>query len=984
MAGVINLGDIVFGLGPDTSRLRTALRDILDFGEAVENAAANAADGGAKTEAAFRRQEAAIVRSLEQMRKFNDELRAAGTTRGAPTDILKASQNAFKDLTAQMTSGALTPLQYQRAMEQFTASMQRNQRSFVDWTKEQERAKSLNFTGFLQQMATAASLVTGPLGGVAFRLALLSRLFEEGQLHLALWVGGITLIAQGVLKLAESTLKAELGLSRMRMQMEALGKTSGETKDDMNFILTISERFGVPFEDIAQHFVKMELAAKGTRMEGSNMLTTFQDIVAYAGRMRLSQQELDQAIDLTTRSITRQRLTIQDLRQISNLVPAFRKIAEDAMGTSAGGFNLMIKRGEILTDTFWTKFWEGALKERGIDPLARITGSIAASQGRLKNAMLEVNNAFNEAIGLTDKYTGSLDRVTSAMEFLARNMDIILKAAGAITAALVGGFLSAAVVTRIGAIIEAISALRTAFLTAGASALLMTGPLAALAGLAGAVIAGVGAFLFLDSAIGKTTGTLIDSKSSIDEYIKRYEDARKGASMLTAEQLKLAQANLIAAKSALAAAEAAATATPVGEPKKAGTEAAKTWWESFLEYFRQVGQMSEVGQIAAAIESATAAAARDAAKETATRLTADVAHIQEQINKLNKMIDDQRARERSQKGPALEDTQAAIRLATVKREYAELVDETNRTFAAMQKGPKALADTLEEIQIEKTLETWRRKFNELNFSTDQTNKLLGTLEVSLRKVADAKKFDKEFMSMGQTLQFAFGELGKNAIDKFSNALVEGTLKTLKFKDFVVQALEAIIKKLLELSVLAPMMNALFGTNQQAFSLTSGGTGTGGFIGGLLKMIGLQGTPTSGFDTSLGVGGPGWSAPMTGGSFVAPHAGSGAPMFRFADPSIFMRAPRLHSGLMPDEYPAILQSGERVTPRGGGNGSGGGNNVMIKISHPPDTQAKTRSDTQGGLDIHEVIISHVQRGITTGKLDPLMASRYGSRPRATLR
>jgi hypothetical protein len=51
-----------------------------------------------------------------------------------------------------------------------------------------------------------------------------------------------------------------------------------------------------------------------------------------------------------------------------------------------------------------------------------------------------------------------------------------------------------------------------------------------------------------------------------------------------------------------------------------------------------------------------------------------------------------------------------------------------------------------------------------------------------------------------------------------------------------------------------------------------------------------------------------------------HAGTsfvGTPSSKISVPSsLFMGAPRLHSGLAPDEFPAILQHGERVTPKGG--------------------------------------------------------------------
>jgi len=46
------------------------------------------------------------------------------------------------------------------------------------------------------------------------------------------------------------------------------------------------------------------------------------------------------------------------------------------------------------------------------------------------------------------------------------------------------------------------------------------------------------------------------------------------------------------------------------------------------------------------------------------------------------------------------------------------------------------------------------------------------------------------------------------------------------------------------------------------------------------------------------------------------AGEPAPI-RFVDPYVFANAKRLHSGLAPDEIPAILQKGETVLPKGQG-------------------------------------------------------------------
>jgi tape measure domain-containing protein len=74
--------------------------------------------------------------------------------------------------------------------------------------------------------------------------------------------------------------------------------------------------------------------------------------------------------------------------------------------------------------------------------------------------------------------------------------------------------------------------------------------------------------------------------------------------------------------------------------------------------------------------------------------------------------------------------------------------------------------------------------------------------------------------------------------------------------------------------------------------------------------------------------------IAGAYFGAPvaHTGGlvGATAFssKLVDSSVFNNAPRLHSGLKPDEFPAILQRGEEVIPKGG---RGGGTVLNMPIT-----------------------------------------------------
>ncbi|GEM_PF-2761397 len=84
--------------------------------------------------------------------------------------------------------------------------------------------------------------------------------------------------------------------------------------------------------------------------------------------------------------------------------------------------------------------------------------------------------------------------------------------------------------------------------------------------------------------------------------------------------------------------------------------------------------------------------------------------------------------------------------------------------------------------------------------------------------------------------------------------------------------------------------------------------------------------------------------MIGGMFGVSvmHSGgivgeTAAPM-RFVHPSIFAGAPRLHTGLREDEYPAILQRGEKVTPKGESESSkSSAPNVSFNITNQSGAQ-----------------------------------------------
>lgn len=116
---MLNLGDINFGVGADTSALNRSIQDIVKFGDSVTAAAKSTAEGSDAVAAAFARQERAAMSALQST--LNLQQRIANSS-GNET-LIDQTTTAFESFSGVMTSGALDSLTFQRAQETLAASM---------------------------------------------------------------------------------------------------------------------------------------------------------------------------------------------------------------------------------------------------------------------------------------------------------------------------------------------------------------------------------------------------------------------------------------------------------------------------------------------------------------------------------------------------------------------------------------------------------------------------------------------------------------------------------------------------------------------------------------------------------------------------------------------------------------------------------------------------------------------------------------------
>ena len=142
-------------------------------------------------------------------------------------------------------------------------------------------------------------------------------------------------------------------------------------------------------------------------------------------------------------------------------------------------------------------------------------------------------------------------------------------------------------------------------------------------------------------------------------------------------------------------------------------------------------------------------------------------------------------------------------------------------------------------------------------------------------------------------------------------------------------------------------------NPAADALTAGlSAGVSGLFGGASKGL-IWG---NGEGAAVDYGGE-----MHRGGIVGASSG----VLRAVPAGTFHGAPRLHNGLAPDEFPAILQHGERVIPRGGSGGTG---DVQVQVYLVGDGrgQVTTEQSSQNGQRTVTAVIHDSQQGGMTAR------------------
>ncbi len=840
----IDLGQITFGIGADTTRLRSAIGDITGFSAAVVTAASSTAAGANTVATALAKQEQAAINALQKVQRFQDAVNRLQAPEALTRGLNQISTRGLDLLTQRMTSGQLTALQYQREMERFAVTMNNAQRIMKNFAEAQRQAEASSLIASMQKLTSAAVLVAGPLSGIATRFSVLTGLAEHFNVTWALTIAGIAGGAYSFYKFATAAVDVEKQLQGVAQTLTAVYGNVTIANLQFSYLMDLSNRTGISFGTLAKQYSQIEAAAKGTTLEGERVQKVFEAIAFAGAKLGLSTGEVEGTMLAIQQMMSKGTIQMEELKgQLGDRLPGALQIMASALGVTTQKLNKMVKDGEVGASTL-TKFADALLKRYNIDTTQKID-NITAAEGRLRNARVAAIDSLDKVIGFSQAYSNLVTKLGEGLSGATGNsrqfVQVMLQVAVALTAA----FAAPIIIGGISSITLGIASLTRGIwlLNAASAAGAFTSFVKLLATATIAIAAYYGSEELINKVLGKTQDSFLKTTPAVEDYIKAQKELVTSVRGPTNDYIKQ-QEEMLATLEKQAAMSKTAIAPDAAKMNLAeGLGASQEQLDKLYQTLDLSPRLKAFEDIQSKIEST---------KKNITELQ-DILKRQTKAEETNRADPEKEITDRAKS--AMDKAKETIR-------------DLNAKYNSLYMAPaaKELADTQEEINHK--IEAFKENLERAKVPAGDLKKLVEDYGASLKKLDLGTLALKNQVSAFQLIGGVFSRGIDTGVQNFVDVLVEGKNKMVALGDTVRAVAADILKTLLTLSVSNPLKNFLFGMNNQTLG---GNGGVGGYLGNLMGLgssssavgavnVGSYAMPTIGF-AGGGVMGPGGVMPL---------------------------------------------------------------------------------------------------------------------------
>lgn len=417
----LNIGNLNFGVDANTAGLQKAIAQLSAFQRKTDQVAQAQAKGSQQLAAAMGRQETAIKRAFQQTLNLQRQMRESG----APAEQIARVSNAFRRLTTEMTSGKLSAVEYNRAMDSFTAKMGRAKRGLGDFNKTTKEGQTgiKKYAVLLRDLESSAVLALGPLSGLGARVRSLGAIFGRSSIRVALIVTAIAGAVIAIGTLGAAAVRAGSALKSIELRLEAATGSAALTGKHFKFITALSQQLGLEVGELAKSYSRFIAATQGTSIEGAKSRKIFEQITRAAAALKLETTDVTGVMRALEQIMSKGTVQAEELRgQLGDRLPGAFRIAAKSMGVTTRELNRMLKAGEVISDEFLPKFaaaYEEAIGKNAEKNTKTLTGAMNVLKTNTQLWLQDVDRITHASSATTAVVNG----LAGAMAFLAGETD---------------------------------------------------------------------------------------------------------------------------------------------------------------------------------------------------------------------------------------------------------------------------------------------------------------------------------------------------------------------------------------------------------------------------------------------------------------------------------------------------------------------------------------------------------------------------------
>ena len=215
--------------------------------------------------------------------------------------------------------------------------------------------------------------------------------------------------------LVKNIVDATTALQRMKSTLLVATESMAGANAEMEYITETSKYLGLDLQSAAHQLAKLQVAAKGTELEGQGVRDIFEAIAMAGTAMGLGAEQVAGSIYAVQQMMSKGRVATEELRrQWGEQMPGAFRFAAQAMNMTMQELDKAIENGEVYAEVLLPRMAK-VLKEEFGPALPVALRNLQAELNRLQTALFQTKLAASDA-SFGDKFAEAIRAVTASFE----------------------------------------------------------------------------------------------------------------------------------------------------------------------------------------------------------------------------------------------------------------------------------------------------------------------------------------------------------------------------------------------------------------------------------------------------------------------------------------------------------------------------------------------------------------------------------------